>query len=537
MSDFKHSSVTYTSVPSPVKDNSDIGSPEVDGPPSPDYVPGLEEPEQAPLSPDYVPGPQEPEQAPPSPVYLPYVPELVYPEYMPPKDDVFLAEEKPPVKDYSDIGSPEVDGPPSPDYVPGPEEPEQAPLSPDYVPGLQEPEQVPPSPVYLPYVPELVYPEYTPPKDDVFLAEEKPVDVALGRPMSRELDYGITDTWDELVGASEEIAPTTLQGAVDRRRQGVIKELLAAGHKRQGVTTTLAARDANRNGDDSHTSRTGRPVQVARECTYSDFLKCQPLNFKGTEGVIGLSAEGVVGLSQWFEKMESIFSISNCTVACQVKFATCTLQENALTWWNSYVKTSTPEATHVKGTDVVAYSQHFQELALMCDRMFLEEIDKVESYVNGLPDTIHGSAERQADNKRKSDDTIRNNYQQPNKRQNTGRAYAIGNGERKKYDGTLPLCNKCKFHHNGQCTIKCANCKRVGHLTRDCKSPAATNNHRNLTCYEYGNQGHYRSDCPELKNQDHGNQAGGTEAHGMVHALEGGETNQDLNDVEDDINA
>nr|GEY62797.1 putative reverse transcriptase domain-containing protein [Tanacetum cinerariifolium] len=183
----------------------------------------------------------------------------------------------------------------------------------------------------------------------------------------------------------------------------------------QGVTAALAARDATRNGDDSHTSGTGRPVQVSRKCTYLDFLKCQPLNYKGTEGV--------VGLSQWFEKMDSIFSISNCTVACQVKFATCTLQGNDLTWWNFHVKTTTLEAAHampwrtlkkmmidkycpwgkikklesemwnlkVKGTDVVAYSQHFQELALMCDRTFLEEKDKVERYVDGLPDTIHGS--------------------------------------------------------------------------------------------------------------------------------------------------
>ncbi|GJV91548.1 hypothetical protein Tco_1539361 [Tanacetum coccineum] len=110
----------------------------------------------------------------------------------------------------------------------------------------------------------------------------------------------------------------------------------------EGVTAALAARDATRNGDDSHTSGTGarRPMQVARECTYPDFLKCQPLNFKGTEGV--------VGLTQWFEKMESVYSISNCTVACQVKFATCTLQGNALTWWNSHVKTTTPEAAHAQ---------------------------------------------------------------------------------------------------------------------------------------------------------------------------------------------
>ncbi|GJW81518.1 putative reverse transcriptase domain-containing protein [Tanacetum coccineum] len=231
----------------------------------------------------------------------------------------------------------------------------------------------------------------------------------------------------------------------------------------EGVTAALAARDATRNGDDSHTSGTGarRPVQVARECTYPDFLKCQPLNFKGTEGV--------VGLTQWFEKMESVYSISNCTVACQVKFATCTLQGNALTWWNSHVKTTTHEAAHampwrtlkkmmtdkycprgeikklefemwnlkVKGNDVVAYSQRFQELALMCDRMFPEEIDqihRVRTGTNRLKD--QPGLDRQADNKRKSDDTARNNQnQQPNKRQNTGRAYAAGNDDRRPYGG------------------------------------------------------------------------------------------------------
>ncbi|GJZ34797.1 reverse transcriptase domain-containing protein [Tanacetum coccineum] len=108
----------------------------------------------------------------------------------------------------------------------------------------------------------------------------------------------------------------------------------------EGVTAALAARDTTRNGDDSHSSGVGirRPVQVARECTYPDFLKCQPLNFKGTEGV--------VGLTRWFEKMESVFSISNCTTASQVKFATCTLQDDALTWWNAHVKTTTPETAH-----------------------------------------------------------------------------------------------------------------------------------------------------------------------------------------------
>ncbi|GKA26348.1 hypothetical protein Tco_0712457 [Tanacetum coccineum] len=56
----------------------------------------------------------------------------------------------------------------------------------------------------------------------------------------------------------------------------------------QGVTAALAARDANRTGDDSHTSGTGgrRTERVVRECTYQDFMKCKPLYFKGTEGVV-----------------------------------------------------------------------------------------------------------------------------------------------------------------------------------------------------------------------------------------------------------
>nr|GEV85865.1 reverse transcriptase domain-containing protein [Tanacetum cinerariifolium] len=57
-----------------------------------------------------------------------------------------------------------------------------------------------------------------------------------------------------------------------------------------------------------------------------------------------------------------------------------------------------------------------------------------------------------------------------------------------------------------------------------------------MTCYECGNQEHYKSDCPELKNRNHGDQAEGTEARRMVYALGGGETNQNLNDIKDDIN-
>nr|GEV24833.1 hypothetical protein [Tanacetum cinerariifolium] len=184
------------------------------------------------------------------------------------------------------------------------------------------------------------------------------------------------------------------------------------------------------------------------------------------------------------------------------------------------------------------------------------QLTSVDKYISGLPDNIHGNvmaaraktlddaielandlmdqklrtyAERQTENKRKLDN---NNQaqQQLLKKQNVVQAYAVGTGEKKSYGGSKPLCPKCNYHHDGECAPKCTNCKKIGHLTKDCWHPINANNQRTITCYECRNQGHYRSDCPVLKNQ-------GTEARGMVYALGGGETNQDLDNTKDDINA
>nr|GEY87687.1 hypothetical protein [Tanacetum cinerariifolium] len=86
--------------------------------------------------------------------------------------------------------------------------------------------------------------------------------------------------------------------------------------------------------DDASQSSGGglrRHVQPTRVCSYTDFMKCQPLNFKGTEGI--------VGLSQWLKKMKSVFHISGCAVDNQVKFTTCTLLRAALTCRNGHVRT------------------------------------------------------------------------------------------------------------------------------------------------------------------------------------------------------
>ncbi|GJZ23346.1 hypothetical protein Tco_0560805 [Tanacetum coccineum] len=110
----------------------------------------------------------------------------------------------------------------------------------------------------------------------------------------------------------------------------------------QGVAAAMAEAEASRvrNGYDSNGS-VPRPAQAARACSYSEFLKCKPLDFKGTEGV--------VGLTRWFEKMESVFSISNCPATEPIKFASALLQTMLLTWGNSHVKTTTPEDVPRRG--------------------------------------------------------------------------------------------------------------------------------------------------------------------------------------------
>ncbi|GJW89672.1 putative reverse transcriptase domain-containing protein [Tanacetum coccineum] len=285
------------------------------------------------------------------------------------------------------------------------------------------------------------------------------------------------------------------------------------------VSTALANHETLRNstnghGDESHNSSIGNrgTTRTLCECTYKDFLNCHPLNFKGTKGV--------VVLAQWFEKMESVFHISNCAVENQVKFATCTFVGNALTWWNSHMKAVTQYVAYamdwktlrkmmtakyrprgeikkleiklwnlkVKDTDIPSYTLRFQELALMCGRMFPEESDEVEKYVGGLPDMIRGN-----------------------------RTYTAGPGEKREYTRSLPLCTKCNYHHKGTCAPRCNKCKKIGHLARDCRGS--------------GPNGHFKRDCPRLKNKNHGNQGGNGNAPAKVYVVGNAGTNPDSNVV------
>ncbi|GJY92444.1 putative reverse transcriptase domain-containing protein [Tanacetum coccineum] len=211
----------------------------------------------------------------------------------------------------------------------------------------------------------------------------------------------------------------------------------------QRVDTALEARRVNRdlklgNGNDNGgvngqwrcnvNGRGDRPV--ARECTYQDFMKCQPLSFKGTKGV--------VGLIRWSEKMEIVFHISNCPeryqLMTEVYCPRNEIQKMETELWN----------LSVKNNDMATYTQRN---VIAAEPTRLQDAVRIAN--NLMDQNLKGYAVRNAKNKRRLNNNYRNNrgQQPPHKRHNTrgqnvARAYMAGNNEKNGYEGTLPFCNK-----------------------------------------------------------------------------------------------
>nr|GEW20922.1 hypothetical protein [Tanacetum cinerariifolium] len=281
------------------------------------------------------------------------------------------------------------------------------------------------------------------------------------------------------------------------------------------------------------------------------FMKCGPTQFHGTEGV--------VGLVRWFEKMENTFKISECAEARKVKFATATLHGRALTWWNSQVATLGREVAnarswvevkqmmnnefcltkevqrledklrHLKLRDIniAAYTERFNELAVLCPDAVPNEKKKVELYIKGLPKIIKGEItssrpvtlneavhmahalmeqKNQAKNERiaeglkkkwennnrgnnNNNNHNRGNYQNNNhhnqnnnRRQNNARALTTAQNTGANQIGVAPKCNRCRRCHFHQCPPRCENYGRIGHKAKDCRG------HKCFECPKKANQ-------------------------------------------------
>ncbi|GJQ92511.1 putative nucleotidyltransferase, ribonuclease H [Tanacetum coccineum] len=158
--------------------------------------------------------------------------------------------------------------------------------------------------------------------------------------------------------------------------QAVIKKLVV-----DSVSAALEAQAANM----ANTDNTTRPreAHVARKCNYKEFMSCQPINFQGTEGA--------VGLIRWFERTELVFSHSNCTKDCKVKFATGTLTEEAISWWNSFAHPIGIEEAYkiTWGNDLKTYVRRFQELATLCPTMVSDSEKMIEVFIGDCLKVSH----------------------------------------------------------------------------------------------------------------------------------------------------
>nr|GEW78337.1 hypothetical protein [Tanacetum cinerariifolium] len=497
-------------------------------PPSPDYVPGPEHPP----SPDYMPGPEHP----PSPVEIPYVSELEYPEYLAPSEDKAPLEDQPlpanaspiaassgyvadfdpdedpeedPEDDHTDYPTDRGDGDDDPsdddDIDDDTDDEDEEPFK-DKEDDKEEKEHLDPAdssvlpivdhvlpdgdtealeadePTTIPRSPHIIIPLsqtrlrrarkirafFTTPAPG-FEVEESSAAGAARQPGPTESDlrryrveqrgYEITDTWDEIVDTLIEIASTTLEGddrALSRARVNTLfrdrpdhcciamlldKEAMYAPEVCVGFEDRSAGIAVHVRTLEAHVVALIAQTSSLQTRLTTALGRIEILEARDPEPQEGPAeagsgcTEGVVGLTRWLEKMESGFQISNCTIACQVKFASCTLQGSALTWWNSHM------------------------------RMFPEESTKVERYIGGLPDMIHGS-----------------------------------------FKASKPQT----MHDAIEFATEMMDKKMLTHAEL---------------------QGHYKSDCPKLKNGNQGNRAGNRNAVARAYAVGTVRTNPNSNVV------
>ncbi|KAJ9542080.1 hypothetical protein OSB04_028586 [Centaurea solstitialis] len=296
----------------------------------------------------------------------------------------------------------------------------------------------------------------------------------------------------------------------------------------------------------------GANIARNRECTYKSFRSCNPKEFHGTEGAVGLLT--------WIEGMESVLHISKCTERNKVEYAACLLQGRALTWWNTQVQTRGREATgqiswedfkqmlkeefcprseiqkleaelwhhEMKGSDVTTYTTRFHELAKLVPHLVTPEQNRVDRYVWGLSSVIRGNvtaadpktlqeavnlANRLTNNavrsgtfpndsvkgKRKMEDPVEGKSgQRVNKDRKVARNFGIQTPTPEKGKGPQRVCDKCHLQHKGRC-ITCFKCNQAGHVVRDCKTG------QRRACYECGSPDHYRNMCPKRNQRSDAN--------------------------------
>nr|GEW48021.1 hypothetical protein [Tanacetum cinerariifolium] len=396
----------------------------------------------------------------------------------------------------SPFGVPAFQAPPSLDYVSGP--------------------KYPPSPEF---VPEPVYPEFMPAKDDILLAKEQPLATAASPVTKSDPDEDPEDDPEEDLA----VYPADRGDEGDDEDDPMMTRmmiLILRGIRRR-MNTKISRLMAIPTQPPSPHSPLSSPLpqipspplpllsRLPTDPTYEEV----PLAYRVARLRWRAEREEIPEADMPLRKRLCTAHTGTYELGESSAAAAARLKEPVRDDLYMFVDTvergegSTPAAMEVGNGITNTWDDLIRVNSLSWDRRFhartarLMEGEAMASRTAwtqsmDASDAARSKAERQAENKRKVDDTSRSNQsqqQQQNKRQNTGRAYTAGSGEKKPYGGSKPLCHKCNYHHDGPWT--------------------------------------FQEDCPKFKNNNHGTQSGNATALAKVYAVGRAGTNLDSNVV------
>nr|GEU96227.1 reverse transcriptase domain-containing protein [Tanacetum cinerariifolium] len=246
---------------------------------------------------------------------------------------------------------------------------------------------------------------------EFFLHEEFPLPKKQGHDQSSSS----TSTLPQIFETGESSPPTMTQAAISK----LVVDSVATVLETQ-ATTMANTNNANRNPEP-------REAPVTRKCSYKEFMSCQPFNFKGPEGAIGLI--------YWFERTKSVFSRSNCTKDCkpigiEEAYKITWVEFKKLHIKKYYPRTKIQKIEdkfyhlNVKGNDLKTYVRRFQELETLCPTM-VSNFDKLlEAFIRGLPRSIEGNVTASKPQTLEEAINIAQRLMDQNRRQEAVKAYA-----------------------------------------------------------------------------------------------------------------
>ncbi|GJS43899.1 reverse transcriptase domain-containing protein [Tanacetum coccineum] len=296
----------------------------------------------------------------------------------------------------------------------------------------------------------------------------------------------------------------------------------------QVANNTNNANNGNNGGGNGNDGNNG--------CSFKTFQSCNPKEYDGKGGAIALT--------RWIEKMENVIDNSGCAKNQKVRYATSSLVNKALTWWNTQCQARGRVAAmaiswndfkalmveefcpsnemeklenefwnhKMMGANHAAYTDRFHELAKLVLHLVTPESSRIKRYIAGLAPEIRGMLRATQPTTIQTailragiltDEAVSCD----NKKAKTGTGFVAITPTRNEAGNSNPKCNKCFTHHlvNRFCRL-CFNCEKPGHFARDCRAPvrqvapmnAVRMSNNSRVCYECGRPDHFCNTCPKL---------------------------------------